>query len=56
MATHYNELLDKFCIEFPCDSSADNEVIPFDIDRRQLTKDEVEGQCMDWIISFLIKR
>lgn len=56
MSVHYNEVLDKFCNEFSCNSCSDNELIPFDIGRRQLTKDEVEGQCIDWIICFLCKR
>jgi len=48
--------LNEFCAEFTQNCSLENVSLPFDIVRSVLLKDEVEGQCIDWVLSFLSKR
>ena len=47
---------DLFCSDFPNLVLGESDKLPFDVGRSLLTKDELEGECLDWCIQFLSTR
>ncbi len=50
------EFLNAFCTDYALEAYTDNACLEFDVFRGDLSKDEIEGQCVDWVMSFLVKR